>query len=87
MAYVFGIPALVLLVVLVYGGLTGRVRLTSCRAVADPRRDLRMRPAFEDDALPPDQATPGVGDSGDNGDSIDRGDSGDSRAAARLPRA
>ena len=49
MAYVFGIPALVLLVVLVYGGLTGRVRLSSCCSVADPRKDLRMRPAFEDD--------------------------------------
>jgi hypothetical protein len=49
LAYVFGIPAAVLLVLLVYGGLTGRVRLTSCCAVADPRRDLRMRAAFEDD--------------------------------------
>ncbi len=49
MAYVFGIPALVFLVLLVDGGLTGRVRLTSCCAVADPRRDLRMRAAFEDE--------------------------------------
>jgi len=48
MAYVFGIPALVFLVLLVYGGLTGRVRLTSCCAVADPSKDLRMRGAFED---------------------------------------
>jgi hypothetical protein len=48
-AYVFGIPALVFLVLLVYGGITGRVRLSSCCAVADPRRDLRMRGAFEDE--------------------------------------
>ncbi|HET7430790.1 MAG TPA: hypothetical protein VFJ89_04725 [Nocardioides sp.] len=49
MAYVFGIPVLLFLVALVYGGVTGRVRLSSCCAVADPRRDLRMRAAFEDD--------------------------------------
>jgi len=49
--FVFGVPAVVFLVLLVYGGLTGRVRLTSCCAVADPRRDLRMRGAFEDDQL------------------------------------
>lgn len=48
MAYVFGIPSVLFLVVLVYGGLTGRVRLTSCCAVADPRRDLRMRAAFDE---------------------------------------
>jgi hypothetical protein len=62
MAYVFGIPALVLLVILVYGGLTGRIRLTSCCAVADPRKDLRMRAAFEDDDLtapPTHQRRPG----------------------------
>lgn len=52
MAYVFGVPVLLFLVALVYGGLTGRVRLSSCCAVADPTRDLRMRAAFEDDALP-----------------------------------
>jgi hypothetical protein len=52
MAYVFGIPALVFLVLLVFGGLTGRLRLTSCCAVADPRKDLRMRAAFEDEDSP-----------------------------------
>jgi hypothetical protein len=53
MAYVFGVPTLLFLVGLVYGGITGRIRLTSCCAVADPRQDLRMRAAFEDtDALP-----------------------------------
>jgi hypothetical protein len=60
MAYVFGIPALVFLVAVVYGGLTGRVRLTSCCAGADARRDLRMRGAFEEadtsaDGLPPER--------------------------------
>jgi hypothetical protein len=45
MAYVFGIPVLVFLVVLCYGGLTGRVRLSSCCAIADPTKDLRMRAA------------------------------------------
>ena len=49
MQFVFGVPVLLFLVALVYGGLTGRVRLTSCCAVADPSRDLRMRAAFEDD--------------------------------------
>jgi hypothetical protein len=49
MEYVVGIPVLVFLLVVGYGGITGRVRLTSCCAVADPRRDLRMRGAFEDD--------------------------------------
>ena len=48
MGYVVGIPVLVFLLVLAYGGITGRVRLSSCCAVADPRRDLRMRGAFED---------------------------------------
>ena len=48
MEYVVGIPVLVFLLVLAYGGITGRVRLSSCCAVADPRRDLRMRGAFED---------------------------------------
>ncbi len=51
MAYVFGVPVLLFLLALGYGGLTGRVRLTSCCAAADPRRDLRMRAAFTDDEL------------------------------------
>jgi hypothetical protein len=53
MQYVFGIPALLFLIALVYGGLTGRVRLTSCCAVADPRRDLRLRGAFDDEVADP----------------------------------
>ena len=58
MEYVFGIPALVFLVLLVYGGLTGRVRLSSCCAVADPRRDLRMQGAFDDDVADLPHADP-----------------------------
>jgi hypothetical protein len=54
MAYVFGVPVLLFLLTFAYGGLTGRVRLTSCCAVADPRRDLRMRAAFEDEPACPD---------------------------------
>jgi hypothetical protein len=49
MAYAFGVPVLLFLVALVYGGVTGRVRLSACCAIADPTRDLRMRAAFEDD--------------------------------------
>ncbi|MFY9914145.1 MAG: hypothetical protein WAK18_05740 [Nocardioidaceae bacterium] len=53
-----GLAGLVLVVLLV-GGLTGRVKLRSCCAVADPSNDLRMRAAFED-ALPEDE-TPSSG--------------------------
>jgi hypothetical protein len=52
MAYVFGVPVLLFLVALAYGGLTRRVRLSSCCGVADPARDLRMRAAFEHDGTP-----------------------------------
>ena len=48
MAYLFGIPTLVFVVVLVYGGITGRITMSSCCAVADPAKDLRMRAAFQD---------------------------------------
>lgn len=48
MAYVFGVPVLLFLVALVYGGITGRVRMSSCCAAADPSKDLRMRGASTD---------------------------------------
>ena len=35
--------------VLVLATLTRRTQLRSCCSVADPRQDLRMRPAFEDE--------------------------------------
>lgn len=50
MAWLFAVPVLVFLVVLVVGGLTRRVKLKSCCGVADPRHDLRMRDAFADEA-------------------------------------
>jgi hypothetical protein len=59
MTYVFGVPAVLFLIALVYGGLTGRVRLSSgCCAVADPRKDLRMRAAFEEADLPERDPSP-----------------------------
>jgi hypothetical protein len=38
-----------LLAALLAGALSGRIKATSCCSPADPRRDLRMRAAFEDD--------------------------------------
>ena len=49
MAYVLGIVAAVFLIVLVLAAVTGRLRLGSRCAVADPSKDLRMRAAFEGD--------------------------------------
>ena len=43
---VLAVPALLLL-----GAVTGRVRMSSCCGIADPRRDLRMREAFADDEV------------------------------------
>lgn len=51
MKFVFGVPVALFLITLVIGGLTGRVRLTSCCTVADPRKDLRMASAFQEEAL------------------------------------
>lgn len=48
LTFIFGIPVLVFLGALVYGGITGRVRTSSCCSVADPSKDLRMRGAFDD---------------------------------------
>lgn len=36
-------------VALIVAAVTGRVRLGGCCSPADPRRDLRMRAAFEDE--------------------------------------
>jgi hypothetical protein len=41
---------LVLVAAVSIGALTDRVKATSCCAVADPQRDLRMRDAFQDGA-------------------------------------
>jgi len=46
-AYLLATPVLLLVVTLIIGGLTGRVRVSSCCSTADPSRDLRMRAAYE----------------------------------------
>lgn len=53
MVYVLGSLAALFLVLLVVGVVTGRVEVRSCCTVADPRRDARMRAAFEDDSPAP----------------------------------
>lgn len=50
MEIVLGILAVGFVVLLAFGAVTGRVRMNSCCAVADPRRDLRMRDAFADES-------------------------------------
>lgn len=55
MAIVVGIPVLLFLALLAYGGLTGRIKFSAgsgCCAPADPAKDLRMRSAFEDESPP-----------------------------------
>lgn len=48
MTYVIGGFAGLDLLVPLVGGLTGRVKLSSCCALADPAKNLRMRAAYED---------------------------------------
>ena len=50
MLYVLAAVAVLALLALAVGGLTGRLQAASCCSLADPRRDARMRGAFEDDA-------------------------------------
>ena len=47
MPYVIGALAVGFLAVLILGAVTGRVRMSACCTVADPKRDLRMRDAYE----------------------------------------
>jgi len=47
--FVLGGVAAVFVVSLLFGAITGRIRMRSCCAVADPAKDLRMRAAFEDE--------------------------------------
>jgi hypothetical protein len=42
--YVVAAPIVLFLVLLLVGAVTGRVRVRTCCAVADPARDARMRP-------------------------------------------
>ncbi len=47
--YVIAVLVMLPVVALMAGALLGRVRLQSCCAPADPRTDLRMRAAFDED--------------------------------------
>ncbi len=49
MDYVLGSLAALFLVAALIGAVTGRLTVRSCCAVADPKRDARMRAAFEDE--------------------------------------
>lgn len=49
MTYVLGAIVVAFLGWLVVGSLLGKVRVTGCCAIADPRRDARMRGAFDED--------------------------------------
>lgn len=49
MVYVVAAVILVLVGALVAAAIAGRVRLSSCCATSDPRRDLRMRAAYDED--------------------------------------
>ena len=51
--YLIGGVVIAFLVLLLLGAITGRVKSRSCCSISDPRQDLRMRSAFEDDAPPP----------------------------------
>jgi hypothetical protein len=48
MAQVLGYAALAAVVMLIVGFLLGRVQARGLCVVADPRRDLRMRAAFDE---------------------------------------
>jgi hypothetical protein len=49
MTYVLASVLVLFLLVLAVGALAGRIRVTSCCAPTDPRHDLRMRAAFDDE--------------------------------------
>lgn len=52
MEYALGGIAILVLLVTVLAAATGRLRLSSCCAIADPAKDLRMRDAFAPDRAP-----------------------------------
>ena len=41
--YLLAAPLVLFLILLIIGGLTGRVRLQSCCSIADPDKDVRMK--------------------------------------------
>lgn len=61
MAIVLGSLVAAFAALLLIGALTGRVKVKSCCAVADPRKDLRMRAAFsaDDPAETSERGVPG----------------------------
>jgi hypothetical protein len=60
MADVIGLALVAALLTLVVGALLGRVQARSSCAVADPRRDLRMRAAYDEsnEGRPPEARHP-----------------------------
>jgi hypothetical protein len=50
--YLIGALVVAFLVFFVIGAMTGRVKSRGCCAISDPRQDLRMRGAFDDEAAP-----------------------------------
>jgi hypothetical protein len=52
MQYLIAVPLIVFVVALIVGALTGRVKVGTCCAASDPRRDLRMRDAFPAESSP-----------------------------------
>jgi len=50
MAWVFAVPVVVFVGLLVVGSISGNVKVKSCCGIADPRCDARMRDAFLEDA-------------------------------------
>jgi len=51
MVYAIGIVVAAFVVLVAFAAVTGRIKIKSCCA-ADPRLDLRMRSAFEDERSP-----------------------------------
>lgn len=44
MKYLVGLVVMLPFLILIFGMLTGRVKVNSCCAIADPSKDLRMNP-------------------------------------------
>ena len=58
MTWVFAVPVMCFLAFVVVGSITGRVKLTSCCGISDPRCDARMRDAFLDEATVSEPSDP-----------------------------
>ena len=51
--YLIGGLVIAFLIFFVIGAMTGRLQTRSCCAISDPRQDLRMRAAYQDESVPP----------------------------------